>query len=268
MNETELAFCEILNCGRASLYRNKNSLLEPDEYSRISSALRRRARGEPLQYILGRTEFFGLDFKVSPDVLIPRPETEVLVETTLKIVRKSFSPQVRKLKILDVGTGSGCIAVSLAKALPQAEISATDISAKALAAAKENAALNKVKINFIKADLFRTLDLSPLTFDLITSNPPYIPGAEIAGLQPEIQYEPTIALDGGRDGLDFYRRIVKDAAGYLADGGFLIMEMGYGQAKAVKNILLNSGNFEIIESARDYHNIERVAVAKKSLWIS
>ncbi len=261
MNEVELAFCETLNCDRESLYLNKESFLDKDKSAELASVLERRAMGEPIQYILGKAEFMGLEFKVTPDVLIPRPETEVLVETALKMVSRW---PVSRLKILDIGTGSGSIAVSLAKSLPLAEITAADISKKALAVARENALLNKVgNIGFIQSDLFFSYELSTISYELIVFNPPYIPSAEISRLQPELRYEPRAALDGGKDGLDFYRRIIKDAADYLIRDGFLIMEIGYDQPEAVKNILLDSKKFEIIEFVKDYNNIKRVAVAKR-----
>ncbi|MFH0762678.1 MAG: peptide chain release factor N(5)-glutamine methyltransferase [Candidatus Omnitrophota bacterium] len=270
MTESELLFCDVLKCGRLSLYLNKKSLLNRDECARISLALKRRARGEPLQYILGKSEFMGLTFKVAPEVLIPRPETEILVETALRVAGSRASVQARKLKILDIGTGSGCVAVSLAKFLPEAEIYASDISAEALEVAKENASLNNVNIEFIQSDLFSSRGLSTVPacrtgrdYGLIVSNPPYIPSAEIAKLQPEIQYEPRAALDGGADGASFFRRIIRGSLDNLCAGGFLIMEMGFNQAPEVGKIFQKYPDFEIIEVAKDYSGIERVIVAKK-----
>lgn len=272
MNETELAFCEILNCDRASLYIDKDSLPDKDKSEKIASVLKRRALGEPIQYILGKAEFLGLEFRVTPDVLIPRPETEVLSETAIRYVTRSPLDFARgkqghkdaSLNILELGTGSGCVAISLAKSLPQAKITATDISQKVLVVAKENALLNRISnIDFIQSDLFSHYGLWTVDYGLIAANPPYIPTTEINKLQPELQYEPRIALDGGKDGLDFYRRIVKDAADYLIPEGYLIMEMGFGRSEAVKNIILNSQNFEIMEIVKDYNNISRVVVAKR-----
>jgi len=269
MTETELAFCEILNCDRASLYLNKDSLPGKDNSARLAAVLKRRASGEPLQYILGKAEFRGLEFKVTPDVLIPRPETELVVETALEAVVR-ISSFVSRINILEIGTGSGCIAVSLAKFLPEAKLTATDISQKALDIAKQNARSNKVNIDFIKADVFNEIrdtryEIRDIEYDLIISNPPYIPAAEINNLQPELQYEPRVALDGGKDGLDFYRRIIKEGADYLIPAGFLIMEIGFGQKEAIKNIIVNSNKFKIMEIVRDYNNIERVVVAKRAL---
>jgi release factor glutamine methyltransferase len=261
MNETELLFTHILNCNRLSLYLDQEVHLSQDKATFISSVLKRRISGEPLQYILGETEFFGLEFKVNPDVFIPRPETEILVETVIDIVKVS---KCQSVKVLDLGTGSGCIAVSLARFLPNIRITATDISDKAIKLAKSNARLNNVadKITFIHSDLFSDLGFRISDFDVIVSNPPYIPTAEIVHLQSEIRHEPIIALDGGSDGLDFYRRIISNSPYYLKEEGFLIMEMGFNQAEDIKNIFKDLGNFEIIEMVKDYNNIDRVIVAK------
>ncbi len=271
MNETELLFTDILNCNRLSLYLNKDIFLDKAKSSLVSGVLKRRIHGEPIQYILGKTEFMGLEFKVTPDVFIPRPETEILIEKVLETVTRPTlwcgcpESQVTSLKIMDIGTGSGNIAVSLAKFLPEAKICATDISDTAIEIARTNSQLNRVesRIRFIQADLFTTYELQLMTYDIIVSNPPYISTAEIDVLQPEIKYEPYTALDGGKDGLDFYRRIIDKAPSYLKKGGFLIMEMGFNQKGAIKNIFQKSGYFEIIEFVKDYNNIDRIVIAKK-----
>ncbi|MCK9604140.1 MAG: peptide chain release factor N(5)-glutamine methyltransferase [Candidatus Omnitrophica bacterium] len=256
MNEAELLFSEIFGCDRASLYLKKNIPLDKDKLSKVSSVLKRRFSGEPLQYILGKTEFMGLEFRVNPSVLIPRPETEILVEKAAEMATS--------LKIMDIGTGSGCIAISLAKLLKDADIIATDISDNALEVAKENARRHGVKINFILADLFNAVDCVMHPVDLIISNPPYVASGEIATLQPEISYEPRIALDGGADGLDFYRRIINGAVDYLKKDGLLILEIGFDQSRAIADIFQRSGKFKIIEIVKDYSNIERVMVAVKN----
>lgn len=288
MNETELLFSEILNCDRMSLYQNKDLSLDRDKSLLIASALKRRMAGEPIQYILGKADFMGFEFKVNSDVFIPRPETEILVETAVGLVHSQKS---MVHSILDIGTGSGCIAVSLAKLITNASITAVDISEKAIEVAKQNALLNNVKINFLVSNLFsnnklRTISAkniggsppqylagSPIfmesakicggNFDLIVSNPPYISVAEIESLQPEVRSEPRIALGGGSDGLDFYRRIISSASLYLKASGFLIMETGFNQRKKIENIFQKSGNFEIIEFIKDYNNLDRVIVARK-----
>jgi len=256
MNETELLFSEVLGCDRASLYLNRAKNLRAEETVFISAALKRRIKGEPIQYILGKTEFMGWELKVNPDVLIPRPETEILVERALK-----YAAGEKCIRILDLGTGSGCIAISLQRNLADARIDASDISAKALEAAEKNAGLNSAKINFIRSDLFAALDHKQ--YDMIISNPPYIASAQIRKLQPELSYEPVLALDGGSDGLSFYRRIIPVAPGYLKRNALLIMEIGCGQLAGLKKIFLGSGKFELMEVIKDYNNIERVIVARK-----
>lgn len=258
MNEAELLFTELLNCDRASLYLNRGSILNKEKLFSVSSVLKRRIKGEPIQYIMGKTEFMGLEFKVNQDVLIPRPETEILVETAIKIVRKIGE----ETRILDLGTGSGCIAVSLAKLLPKVKVTATDISQEALKVGLENARANNVNIDFFQGDLFDICNLTSITYGLIISNPPYIRSSEIKKLQPEVQYEPPVALDGGKEGLDFYKRIINDAPRYLKKKGFLILEIGFDQKDDLKKNLQNSGYFEIIEVIKDCNNIDRVVVAK------
>jgi release factor glutamine methyltransferase len=258
MNEAELLFSQVLNCDRISLYLNSKETLDKEKSLFISSVLKRRTQGEPIQYILGKTEFMGLEFKLTPDVLIPRPETEILVDVASEYIRKR-APQ--GAGILDLGTGSGCIAVSLARLFPGARITASDISSLSLEVARDNAKLNGVAIEFIRSDLFDSLRIN--SFDFIVSNPPYIAKADIAKLQPEVRREPIIALDGGKDGLDFYKRIIKESCDYLKEGGFLIMEIGFNQGKDVENISQNLGGYEIIKVIKDYNNIDRVVVAKR-----
>jgi len=263
MNEADLLFTQALNCNRLSLYLNKDLKLSRDKSYLISSVLKRRIRGEPLEYILGKAEFMGFEFKVTRDVFIPRPETEILVEKAISQL-SAVSCQLSDINILDLSTGSGCIAISLAKYLPHIKLTATDISHKVIEIAQYNARLNNVinQIKFIRGDLFDTYDLRLNTYDLIVSNPPYIPNLEINNLQSEIKYEPRIAIDGGVDGLDFYRRIIRDCQDYLKEGGFLIMEMGFGQSMRIKEIFSASEKFKIVEIVKDYNNIERVIVAK------
>jgi release factor glutamine methyltransferase len=262
VNEAELVFIEILNCNRASLYLDKNLRWDKGKSTAVSRVIKRRISGEPLQYIFGKTEFMGLEFKVTPDVLIPRQETEILVEEVIKFV-ESLEPAVCNTEVLDMGTGSGCIAVSLAKFLPRIKMHAVDISREALKVAQDNARANNVKVNFILSDLFNSCALKPNGYDIIVTNPPYIRSAEIDNLEAGVKCEPAIALDGGKDGLDFYRRIIRDAPGYLRENGLLVMEIGFNQIDAVKNIFMDSLNLKIIKVVKDYGRIERIIVAKK-----
>ncbi|MCX5679139.1 MAG: peptide chain release factor N(5)-glutamine methyltransferase [Candidatus Omnitrophica bacterium] len=210
---------------------------------------------EPIQYIMGHTEFCGLDIKVNEDVLIPRPETELLVETAAEYLIANG-----RRRILDLCTGSGCIAIALTKKLSNCKIVASDISEKALALAGENARIHLTEhVEFIQSDLFCDLK-GP--FDMIVSNPPYISGPEFAQLQEEVLKEPRIALYGGEDGLDFYRRIFNAAGKFLNNGGYVVVEIGYGQAEAVKDICRNSEGFRMIDVKKDLSGIDRVIAAK------
>lgn len=261
MTESELLFTELLNCPREELYLNRQRQLSPSITAFLANALKKRLAAEPIQYILGRTEFMGMNFRLTPGVFIPRPETEILVETAIK-----YSCQLPvvscQLKILDIGTGSGNIAISLARLLPQAKVTATDISEKALEIARQNAVLNNVEINFLQSDLFSNYRLRTMDYGLIVSNPPYIPTAEIKALEPELDYEPRMALDGGNDGLDFYRLIIKQAPAYLKQRGFLTLEMGFNQCSAIKELFDSVGKFEIIQVVKDYQDIDRIVVAQ------
>ena len=263
MNEAELLFSQALGCQRPDLYINKDKYLSREKSAFISAVLKRRIKGEPIQYILGKTEFMGLEIKVNKSVLIPRPETEVLVETALRLIPRLCSLRPRRLKILDLGTGSGCIGIALAKYLTDPIIDASDLSDAALGVARENAKLNNAKINFIQSDLFTSHKLQVTSYDIIISNPPYIAEGQIKKLQPELQFEPNMALNGAGDGLDFYRRIVLCAPGYLKIGGLLILEMGFGHAPALEEIFNKPGLLEVIEIVKDYNNIDRVIVLRK-----
>jgi len=257
MNEAELVLSQVLNCDKLSLYLNKDTALDKDKSIIISNILKRRISGEPLQYILGKCEFMGSEFKVDPRALIPRPETEILVEQSLAALKaaEKLSP-----KILDLGTGTGCIAIAIAKLFPKAVVWGVDISQEALELAGENAGLNKVKIKFLRSNLFSKLKNKK--FDLIISNPPYISAAELSGLAKEISFEPRQALVAGSDGLDFYRSIISRAKAYLNNNGLLAFEVGAKQAGAVRGMLQNE-NFSDIKIIKDYNNINRVVTGRK-----
>ena len=212
-------------------------------------------KGVPLQHITHRQEFMKMDFFVDENVLIPRPDTEILVEEVIKIAQKYNLP-----RILDLCTGSGAIAISLKKFVPNADITAVDISEKALEIAKKNAEKLEAKINFVKSDLFDKLDNRK--FDIIVSNPPYIRKDEIKKLSEEVQKEPKIALDGGEDGLDFYRIITEQAINYLKTGSFLCFEIGYNQKNDVIKIIEDEQNYKNTYCKKDLYGNDRIIITQ------
>lgn len=220
--------------------------------------LERRQRGEPIQYITGETEFYGLLLRVTPDVLIPRPETEHLVEKAAELARHFSHP-----RIVDVGTGSGAIAIALARTVGEAQVTAIDLSAKSLAIARENAARNNVadRLRFLEGDL-----LAPVAaerFEMVVSNPPYVAAADRETLAVEVrEHEPDMALFAGEDGLAVYRRLIPQARDVLASGGWIALELGFGQAAAVGRLLADAG-FADIGFTQDLRRIARVASARR-----
>jgi release factor glutamine methyltransferase len=271
MREIEAILTSILNCQRIDLYL-RNNILKDAQIDRLNSALIRRIKGEPLEYILRFTEFMGLRFKINKNVFIPRPETEILVQKALDILKdKSFYNQ-RRYKVLDIGTGCGNMAISLAKFLPQSQVIGIDISSHALKIAAENAGINKVKerVRFLKSDLFTIFNKTSISrlgrssrFDMIISNPPYIPSNDIGHLQSEVRMEPRVALDGGPDGLKFYRSIIGESHLYLKSHGILIMEIGFNQSNSVADIFYDSQKFMVLEVIKDYNKIDRIIVARR-----
>jgi release factor glutamine methyltransferase len=248
--EAEWMLCEALSLDRVGLYLNFDKPLTDTELAAYRCMVGRRGKREPLQYILGSQEFMGLDFQVSPAVLIPRHDTEVLVTEAVKRGAASSS-------ILDIGAGSGCVAIALAKALPGAVICSVDISDEALAIARDNAERNGVTVQFLQGSLFEPV--KGMRFGLILSNPPYIPTAELATLQQEVRgFAPLGALDGGADGLDFYRRITDGAPEHLTAGGWLLFEVGAGQAPHVLGLLRAGGFSSDCFTETDPAGIERV----------
>jgi len=237
----------------------KVSVAESDRYENL---LRRRLNREPLAYITGQQEFWSLGFLVSGDVLVPRPETETLVERALKHLATINNREAPR--ILELGTGSGAIAVALASELPQAEIVATEIAPAALEIAGRNASRNGVAIRFLEGDLFTALDQElEKDFDLIVSNPPYIPRGEIAQLEAEVsRWEPRAALDGGVDGLDFYRRIAEEGPGYLRQGGAVAVEIGATMGSAALALFRNSAAYLDAQVYQDYSDRDRVVIAR------
>ncbi len=256
--DAETLLLHVLGKDKAWLMAHPEEEIPAAEAGRYAKLLERRYRGEPIQYITGETEFYGLDFRVTPDVLIPRPETEHLVETVLRVAAGFQAP-----RIVDIGTGSGAIAIALAHHLPNAAITAIDISRSALGVARQNAEPNGVydRIRFLEGDL-----LAPVAgqqFEIVASNPPYVPAIDRASLAVEVRdHEPALALFAGDDGLGIYRRLIPAAFAALVPGGYLALEIGYGQSTAVGELLGDAG-FDQIEFFSDLQNIPRVALAQR-----
>ncbi|MBT0663834.1 peptide chain release factor N(5)-glutamine methyltransferase [Geobacter pelophilus] len=251
--ESEWLLAAITGHDRVGLYVNYDQPLTDAELANYRSMVARRAKREPLQYILGTQEFYGVEFEVSPAVLIPRHDTEVLVMEALQ-----RAPQAKT--VLDIGVGSGCIALALARSLPEADVCGVEKSPEALKLAQRNAEHLGVRVTLCEGSLFEPF--LGQRFDLVVSNPPYIPTADLAGLQPEVRdYEPLGALDGGADGLDFYRAIIASASQHLNPGGWLMVEVGIDQSMAVRELFAATGFTEIF-IARDPQQIERVVGGK------
>ena len=242
MTEKELMLTSILDCDRSQLYVEPLQL-SVEQQAKLQVLESRRAANEPLQYILGYTEFMGLKIKVDPRVLIPRPETELLVENIVHFVQQHYSAGIR---VLDIGTGSGNIPIALAKLLPTSHIFSLDVSPDALSVARANARLNHVatQIDFAQVDFFEFIEnYRELEnhFDIIVSNPPYVTTAEMQSLPADVKKEPVLALDGGNDGLKFYRVLLAGARRFLKPGGYLACEIGEGQKAALTGLLNEHG---------------------------
>lgn len=257
--------CHVLKKDRAYLYAHGEQELIPGAEGEYRALLQRRALGEPVQYLTGYQEFMGLGFRVNSHVLIPRPDTEVLVETVITHA-KTLPARNGLVRILDMGTGSGCIAVSLAHYLPESVVTAVDISAGALSVAAANAENLGVKgrVTFLQSNLFEQMS-QPMeyrkSFDIIVSNPPYIPEGDIPELQREVRgYEPRTALDGGPDGMDFYRELAAKGIEYLKEDGMLAFEVGYNQAEEVAETM--KASFRNIEIVQDLAQINRVVIGR------
>ena len=256
--DAEILLCAVLSCPRINLYVHFDQPLKADELAKYREFVLRRGRQEPLAYILGEKAFMNYTFKVTPAVLVPRPETELLVETLVELNDSS-----NKIRILDLGTGSGAIIISLLSLLPLAEGTAVDIFPEALAVATENAERLGVMERFtpVLSDLYSKLPAGE-RYDVIVSNPPYIPTDDIAALAVDVQKEPKGALDGGKDGLDFYRRIIAGASKHLLPRGLLAFEIGIHQGDAVTQLCRELG-FVVTAVRKDYAGIERMIFAAK-----
>ena len=261
----ELLLAHALGTSRMVLYTQFDQFPPPEKVARFRELVRLRKEHTPVAYLIGKGWFFSMELAVSADVLIPRPDTETLVEQAIGLVRANAGWETPD--ILDLCTGSGCIALALAKNLPAARLIAADISPPALAVAEKNAAALQLsdRIRWRQGDLFAAVrELSPpVKFDLIVSNPPYIPTSQIATLMPEVsRHEPRLALDGGPDGVTFYKRIAAEAPVWLKPGGVLMLETAFDQAVAVEAILSSTGKFSDLRIVRDVSGHQRCLVAQ------
>lgn len=270
MDELELMLTDICQCSRSKLYSAPSLVLSDAQVQHLEKILQKRAHATPVQYSLGHTEFMGLYFNVNKHVLIPRPETELLVEAALTIITEKTA-QGDSYRVLDIGTGSGCIAISLAKLLKgRVRVVALDISKKALQLAKKNARVHAVEesIQFLHSDYFSNpFFKKDCAFDVIISNPPYVPTNEIGAFDVTTLREPGIALDGGIDGCDAYRRLNQEVIPHLAKDGIFMFEIGDGQAASIREIFSDCWIIERV--MKDYNHIERIYIArlkKESSW--
>jgi len=249
--ENRILLCHATGLSRVQLITQGDRPLSSDEAARLDALVARRLRGEPIAYIVGRREFFGLDFQVGPAVLIPRPDTELIVELALERLPQGAA------RLLDMGTGSGAIAVAVAHTRPDAAVTALDVSPDALAVAQANAAANGARVRFLHSSWFDALDAAE-TFDVIASNPPYIAAGDDHLAQGDLRFEPVGALTDHADGLSALRTIIAGSPRHLVPGGWLLLEHGYDQAAAVRALLLDAG-FTDVQSWQDIAGIERVS---------
>ncbi|MDQ2086558.1 peptide chain release factor N(5)-glutamine methyltransferase [Herbivorax sp. ANBcel31] len=260
--EAGVMLCHVLKCKKTFLYAHDDYILSDEEYKEYIEIVSKRSKGTPLQYITGHQEFMSLDFKVTPDVLIPRQDTEILVESVLEYAKFTKG---KKIDVLDIGTGSGCISVCLAHYIKNSRVVALDISQKSLDVAKYNAEKNGVinKMDFVCGNIFKGLknifDSESNLFNIIVSNPPYIASGELDFLEKQVRdFEPLKALDGGEDGLDYYKFIIEEGRKFLKPQGVLAFEVGINQGKEVLNMMKK--NYSNVRVIKDLSGIERIVV--------
>lgn len=258
--KAKILLAEVLGKEKEYLLIHDNDELDAKVIDTYNKMIERLKSGEPVQYILNKQEFMGLNFYVDKNVLIPQPDTENIVEEVIAIT-EVLKKTKNELKILDMCTGSGAIAISLAKYVEKTLIYASDISENALKIAEENATRNLVNVVFFKSDVFKNI-IPAFQFDVIVSNPPYIETKVIPELSKEVRSEPELALDGGEDGLKFYREIIKNAKEYLTENGYLVFEIGYDQRESVMTLLKDNG-YKNIYSKKDLAGNDRVVVGQK-----
>jgi release factor glutamine methyltransferase len=257
--DAEVLARQVLGWDRARFLSDRNEKASSVFLLNYEPLVARRERREPVSYILGTREFWGLDFEVGRDVLIPRPETELIVEETLALIGRDSSP-----RIIDVGTGSGCIAIALAREIPAAQITATDVSVDALAVARRNAMRHGVdsRVTFIETSFLDGIESGA---DVIVSNPPYVPSVSERGVTPEVrEYEPRVAVFSGEDGLDGVRSVLNGAASRLAPGGWLVMEFGCGQDDCVTALVESTAGLRLVKVRNDLQDIPRTVICQRS----
>jgi release factor glutamine methyltransferase len=263
--DASVLLADILKINRSSLIAKGTEILKEEEVNKFISFIDRRKKGECIAYITGNKEFFGLNFTVNPDVLVPRPDTEILVETALEHLRTQSAEYGTKDKIcvLDLCTGSGAVAISIKHEMPEIEVWATDLSAQALETAKKNAdrLIGSSLINFFHGDLYNALPVTEPSFSLIVSNPPYIPTNEIQTLSAEVRNEPFLALNGGKSGLEIIKRIIGKSPDFIQQGGVLLLEASPCQIKKISSLLANRG-FKEIKLYKDLSGQDRVIGGK------
>ena len=260
----EILLAHALKCERIDLYLNYDQPLVGDELQTFKTLIQRRIRREPVAYILGVKEFWSLDLEVTKDVLIPRPETECLVETALELLSRPASSQ--SWRILDLGTGSGAIIIALASQQPRHTYFASDRNIQAVRVAHRNARRHNLgeMIHYLNADWLTALNQKTSAFDMIVSNPPYIPSRVLEGLQPEISdFEPISALDGNNDGLGCFKKIISSAHCYLKPGGVLLLEIGHDQQDDVHRTVCDSGHYDDFSCTKDYSGHDRVVYMRR-----
>ena len=245
---------DILQRDKAWLFAHSDDVLRPEDWDAFLDLIFSRCEGIPTQYVRGVQEFYGLEFQVTPDVLIPRPETEHAVEVALARLQPGD-------RVIDIGTGSGAIAVAIAKTAPATNVTASDLSAKAVRVARANAKRNAASVEFFVSDLAAAIQ--PNSFDVVVSNPPYVPRKDIGGLQRELRHEPSIALFGGEDGFEIYQRLVPEAAAIVKPGGWLIMELGYSSRAAIEE-LLSVPQWQTPEFHQDLAGLDRVVSVRRT----
>lgn len=263
--KARMLLANILKQSKEYLLIHETEKLNLNDTNKYKEGIKKLAINIPIQYIINKNEFMGLEFYVDENVLIPQPDTEILVEEVIKICKEINSHnENKKIRILDLCTGSGAIGISLKKYIQNSEITLSDISNKALEIAKKNCIniIGNTEINIIESDLFEKIDVNN-KFDIIVSNPPYIETKTIQTLDKEVQKEPKLALDGGEDGLNLYRRIIKKAHNYLSDNGILVLEIGYNQKDKVINLIRTSNMYREVYSKKDLSNNDRIVACKK-----